>query len=196
MGGFTPLIESLSGVTFPTEDPTYPCCWGFPSHYLKAMGKSEDYAKQIEHEAWNTVKTDPTFWLMLKPLPGTQEAIAKLKTLAHNNAIYFITTRPGINPKQQTEDWLHAMGFPGATVIVSREKGMVAAGVELDVMIEDYAPNLWDVRRMRGNKVGCYLVDAPYNREDRMPFMTVVRDVNEALVVAVPELVREERIAA
>jgi uncharacterized HAD superfamily protein len=153
---FAPILSRLSHISFPLSDPNFPPVWDWPEYY--GCGPAEINA------AWENVIRDPGFWVNLVP---TENAAADLERLYNlhcaDHAIYFITTRVGIACKQQSEKWLANQGFPRATVIVSKRKGDIAAGIELDLFIDDKWENLDDVV-INSPATKCYLLNKPYNQ--------------------------------
>lgn len=124
---------------------------GDPNNYIKTWYYVTDqfgYTKAQDKEVWKSITSDPTFWIDVIPYPDAKETISKLADLWDDgNEIYFITNRPGIKTKLQTEQWLINLGtgiLP--TVIVSEEKGLNARALKLDFYIDDKNENCTDVR--------------------------------------------------
>ena len=182
--GFAPILTDLTGITFPLDEPTFPEVWQWPTLHLTNSGMSEKEAKAVESAAWKRVTQDPAFWLSLKPYPETASTLKSLTRLtAEGHEIYFITHRPGANPKRQSEIWLEINGYKreSPTVLVSGEKGFLAAGLGLDFFIDDKPENHEQVRRFCGTRCRRYIVDHPYNRHHDDKYAVRVTTVKEAL---------------
>ena len=185
--GFAPILTDLTGCRFPIDDPTFLKVWDWPEHYLTLHYNSRTKAEEMVGKAWEIAKSDEKFWLTLKPYAHTRNALARLQWLVSDgHEVYFITSRPGVFAKRQTEMWLQLNGFrwETPTVIVSWEKGLVAAGVNLDVFVDDKPDNLLKVRRQMGTRCSYYIVDYPYNRkpEDRQ-YCTPITHIGQMLDV-------------
>lgn len=137
----------------------------------KALG----YTNEEVSEVWKVIKTHSNFWVRLGSLPGARH----LKQLDSDstNEIYYITSRPGYTSKIQTELWLKARGVMNPTVLISSNKGPIAAGLGLDVFIDDKPENISDV--IKHSSARCYLLDYPYNRHASF---VRVNSLTEALV--------------
>lgn len=157
------FIERIIGVTdrdlFPARPFDIPC-WDYPQFY----GYTEAENKAI----WKNIESDPLFWASLPPLAG---AIANLVHLtdriSDGDEVYFITSRPGIGPKQQTESWLRAHAFVvhHPTVLISSQKGLCAKALKLDKYIDDRWENVVDVSNTH-LPTATYLQDQPWNRNE------------------------------
>lgn len=134
----------------PFDIPT----WNYPEYY--------GYLPMEVSQVWKSIKNDPTFWQKLPAYPDCREALGNLAVLdlaGHN--IYFVTARPGIYAKQQTETWLWEQGFDRATVIISAEKGLCARALGLHWYLDDRWENVCDVMATPGTRT--VLVTRPWN---------------------------------
>lgn len=157
-GGMVKLLKSLGDTTnLPIENPTFPAVWYWNKHY----GVPEDLWAQ----AWDTITTEENFWVSLRDLPTTPQDIVALKQVFnHGHEIYFLTTRPGMRAKFQTEAWLAVRQILCPTVLIAdspEAKGLIARGLKLDAMIDDRPENLMAMPE----SVQRFLYMAPYNRE-------------------------------
>jgi 5'(3')-deoxyribonucleotidase len=131
------------GLNIPPISNTYPDVWS----YDKAAGLS----KAAENQIWGHIGNSPDFWRNLPAYPDTQGFMTYLfDCYAFQNAdIYFITSRPGLTAKDQTETWLQNMMFPFSTfyptVLISSEKGMCARALKLTHYVDDRNENCADV---------------------------------------------------
>lgn len=126
--------------------------------------------------AWNRIKQMDDFWFKLLPLFSDEEG-RRVRDLTRDNDVYFVTSRVGKSPKQQTEWWLRcALGLQHPTVIVSSRKGEICAGIGADYCIDDKAGNAVYVGYHSPRTKSC-LLDAPYNRFDHDVLGSKVRRV-------------------
>lgn len=153
------VLFNQTGIKLPPVSDEWPDVWD----YDKAAG----FTSAQRSAFWEEVKTT-SFWASLLPLEGALEAIARLNELqGDGHEVYYITSRPGHKVKHLTEVWLRWHGAENPTVIISNDKGSIAKGLELEVMIEDKPENLVDVARatyVPNSHCRLYLTDRPYNR--------------------------------
>jgi 5'(3')-deoxyribonucleotidase len=133
-------------------------CWDYPEYY--------GYTREETSQVWETIKSDRFFWQNLPTYPTT---LYDLFTLAarfegHDDDLYFITSRPGIRAKRQTENWLEAR-WPARTVapltvLISSRKGDCARALNLDVYVDDRIENVVDVV---GTGTRTFLYSHPWN---------------------------------
>jgi hypothetical protein len=102
-----------------------------------------------QRQLWRHVETIDSFWETLTEIePGT---IARLASLVAERRweVIFLTRRPetaGSNSQVQTQRWLRAQGFDLPSVFVmSGSRGLVAAALALDFVIDDRPENCLDV---------------------------------------------------
>lgn len=152
-GSYIGLMNELSHKKI---DPGYPSKWLPP---IWDFEPSIGFTKEDVIAAWVAIKSSTSFWEDLDCLPG---AFATLDIdLDHD--VYYITARPGINVKSQTEGWLATnLQVPNPTVLVSDNKGPLAVGLGLDVLIDDRDKNIIEVAAA-SPRTQCYILDYPYN---------------------------------
>lgn len=149
---------------FPQE---YPCTWNWPEHY--------GYSDATVKEVWRRIKTSRDFWAKLTTLPD----MGYLSYIPTGAEVYFITARPGLNPKYQTEMWFRYYDVPSPTVLISDQKGLCCAALNLDKYIDDKWENVIDAAETSFATV--FLIDRPYNRfETDLPIRRV-KTLREAL---------------
>lgn len=178
--GFAPVLVKTSGRDlFPYHPYSDPPCWDWPEY----LG----YSKEEVTGALNDVKSNPKFWEKLEAYPDVDEIMNRLWNMQKaGHEVYFITNRMGITPKHQTDRWLYARTpsiLPSPTVLVSAQKGMSAAALELTHYIDDKPSNCTDVIKYRGLKTLTYLLDRPWNQEGAGSYVQRVKSVNEMLDV-------------
>jgi hypothetical protein len=153
--GFAKLLHKINPqVKMDYMDSVFPACWGWPHYY--------GYSVEDERRAWQEVTTNGVFWGALFPYETAYKDLVLLYELQNKkNEIYFVTSRPGITAKKQTEEWLYGHGFPGATVIIceSNRKAQLAAAIQADVMVEDRPETLMDLPLTTKARMIC----RPYN---------------------------------
>lgn len=115
-----------------------------------------------QHTVWSYIRNSTCFWRMLEPCAS----VSVFNTLTALNAeipLYFITNRPGIKTKQQTEGWLADHGVYNPTVVVTADKGYAVQGLGVTHYIDDKAGNaVFTKYQNKQSKV--YLLDRPYNQ--------------------------------
>lgn len=152
------LCIRLSGRDlFPPRPFDIPC-WNYPEHY----GYTTDEVKAV----WAHIKADAHFWAKLPQYSTTAADLDYLYLRERDgDDIYFVTARPGIETKYQTEGWIECRSwFTKPTVLISSAKGLIAKALELDVYIDDRAENWQDVRQTRP-ETKTLLMDRPWNRQ-------------------------------
>ncbi len=154
--GYIERTVQVTGVDlFPPRPFAIPC-WKFPEHY--------GYTGRQMRAVWKSIKEDATFWLRLGDYPETQGDIDYLQRLVNQGAdLYFITARPGVNAKVQTETWLWDRGLISPTVLMSKHKGLCALALGLDVYMDDKWENVYDVLS-EGTECAIALRDRPWNQ--------------------------------
>lgn len=142
----------------PGEQPTQ---WFFAEEY--------GYSEAEDEQAWGTILADPQFWEGLRAYPDTERFLGSLRpglrasALTEDDEVYFLTVRPGLVSKAQTERWLRAHGFPEPTVLIARgDKGSLARGLELTHFLDDRPANCFSVRD-GSPKTQVTMLAKPYN---------------------------------
>jgi uncharacterized HAD superfamily protein len=118
-------------------------------------------------QAWEAMCADRFFYSSLSPLSDLQGF--EFRAFARKHRVYFVTTRPwteGATIEYQTANWLGGIiGVSCPTVLVTENKGAVAAALGLDAFIDDKPENLADVHK-NSPATWLYLRDWPYNRPE------------------------------
>lgn len=145
-------------------DPFEPPCWDYAGHY--------GYTPDEDQKAWKLIREDGLFWQYLQPLPGAATFLDWAWRLHQDNwthgrshEVYFLTTRPGLQAKRQSENWLarYGMNSTPATVLIARgNKGELAKALGLTHFVDDRPENVYDVLDVH---FGCqtYMRRAKYN---------------------------------
>ena len=135
--------------------------WASWSHEI-TVGYTKDEVTAI----WEAIKSDPLFWVKLSPYWDALTVLERLTFRHYHDDVYFITARPGIEVKKQTELWLstHSPFFDETpTVLISSEKGMCCRALRLEKYIDDRPENVADVRRLSPD-TKTYLMDRTWNQ--------------------------------
>lgn len=173
----TGYIERVIAVTgkdlFPPRPFAIPT-WNYPEHY--------GYTSEEVSAVWESIKQDRHFWRKLPPYSETIDVVTSLGYMAMQDDVYFITARPGVATKEQTENWLlhyarMTSGYFSPTVLISSRKGDCAKALNLDVYLDDRRENCDDVFDNYPS-TQAYILDQPWNQNgvDRYPRVTSVRE--------------------
>lgn len=177
--GFIKRVIHITGVDlFPLRPFDIPM-WDYPQHY--------GYTEEQVNAVWESIKADCTFWRRLPEYDYTESFLYNKVEALHRagNDVYFITSRPGIAAKAQTEYWLRNAGLSWMepTVLISSAKGLCARALRLDVYVDDRWENCLDVvATSEGTKV--YLLDQPWNRDRSHPSIARISSLHEMDVFA------------
>lgn len=116
---------------------------------------------------WDIIKaTQDWFLLKPRPFPGVAEA---LSDLCVKHEVYFITSRAstaGFTAQEQSQRYIQGLGVEFPTVIANKDKGLVAAALELDYFIDDFPGNI-SLIMAKSPKTKVYMRDTSYNVEER-----------------------------
>src|SRR5690606_39184064 len=127
------------------------------------------YDREDVRRAWRQIHDSPNVWLDINPRPGAIEFFAELRRREGPSFDYtFITSRRGLTAKRQTSTWLSMHGLVFPTVIMTADKADVYDALKITHVIDD-AP--WNVQAALDLNLEAYLVEAPYNAEDRPSLM-------------------------
>jgi hypothetical protein len=153
------IIDVTGEDRFPPRPFDIPT-WYYPEHY----GYSKEATDFQTGTVWASVKNDPLFWEFLFGYSWTQETLDHLSFQVRNNGweVYFITDRPGVRTKQQTENWLKRYSFSNPTVLISGQKALAAKALKLDVYIDDKMENVEFVAR-EFPSCATFLLNRPWN---------------------------------
>jgi hypothetical protein len=100
-------------------------------------------------DLWHHVSTIDGFWESLEEIePGTVERLATIAE-ERRREIIFLTRRPataGATAQIQSQRWLEAKEFRLPSVyVVTASRGIIAAGLTLDIVVDDTPENCVDV---------------------------------------------------
>ena len=98
---------------------------------------------------WRHVDAAENFWESLQEIePGAVARLAEVAA-ARRWEVMFVTKRPpsaGATAQVQTQRWLQKHGFPLPSVyVVQGSRGLIAAALHLDVVVDDRPENCVDV---------------------------------------------------
>ena len=149
------FITTTGRDTFQPGDAENPPSWDWPD--------DRGYTAKETSAVWERIKTNHAFWLGLGETPHCSTLRMMVLDLMRNHDLYYITARPGVDAKWQTEQWLRAHLFIDLpTVLISSEKGLCARALKLDVYIDDNWDNVEDVLE-RSPETRTYLLNRRYN---------------------------------
>ena len=170
---FTPtyhkLVVGTSGRNlFEPDDDKNPPCWNTP--------ELRGYTKKEMSGVWSAITSSRDFWLHLPETPDSSTLRMCILDLQRFHDIYFVTNRPGIDSKWQTEQWLMLhLGIERPTVLISSMKGLVAKSLKFDCYLDDNLDNANDVVLMtlatdrpvgvEGPTTRTYLLNKSYNQD-------------------------------
>ena len=140
------------------------------------------YSKEQDKAVWKAIREDDKFWWGLSPYDDAFYAMEQITKLWEDkHEIYFITNRPGVDVKLQTEAWLINFGtgiLP--TVLISEAKGKCCDALKLDFYIDDKTENCEDVKR--NSLTNCLMLAQPWNHDiPGVPRIPTWRDFFEAV---------------
>lgn len=154
---FIPFVVAHTGRDlFHPEDVLDPPVWDYP--------ELRGYTHKELNEVWRSIATSDTFWFGLQPLPDFHQFRDRMTMACLRHDAYFITSRPGRTAKKQTERWLTKhLGLETPTVLIAKDKGLVARALHLNAYIDDKFENAMDVA-FHSPGTRSYLYDRAYNR--------------------------------
>jgi 5'(3')-deoxyribonucleotidase len=152
VGGAREVCKKLFGKP---DDSLVQTSWSFESLGIK------DYEERLMYKE---IDGTQNWWMHLKKMPNT----SLLKTLTELHRVVFITNRKdgaGWPIEEQTAEWLkQQFHIYNPMVIISRDKGPVAKGLELDYYIDDRPKNVQNVVEFYP-KCQTYLYRDTFNHE-------------------------------
>lgn len=127
------------------------------------------YDREDVRRVWRHINDSPNFWLDINPRPGAIRFFTELRRREGMTFDYtFITSRRGFRAKRQTQHWLGMHGIDHPTVILTADKFDVYDALKITHVIDDAT---WNVQAALDLGLEAYLVEAPYNAEDRASLM-------------------------
>jgi len=163
-------INPMVKVDFTADD--FPSCWEWPTHY--------GYSAADEQQAWTEIIHGGLFWRSLFPYATGNSDLIYLNSLQKKHDIYFVTSRPGVTAKWQSEEWLRAHGVANPTVVVTPKhasKKLIVQAVDIKLVVEDKPETLLDLPL----GVVTVLMKRPYNKAYWGTFERSVNSVKEGL---------------
>lgn len=152
------FVEEASEDKFPGRYPEFlPPVWNWPEYF--------GYDASIVKRVWQRIKRTEGFWEGLGPLSGVDILMERAPWVNHD--VYFITNRPGVRPKSETERWLKThLRISNPTVLIAKDtKAGIIRGLDLDTVIDDKYEHIRDVESAVPECTP-YVLDRPYNRAD------------------------------
>jgi hypothetical protein len=130
-------------VDFPIDNPAWPPVWDW-------FAADQGVDPKIADAAWDAVKNSLAFWATLPAYPNTPQDLRSLSdAMTFGWDVYFITCRPGLVAKFQTETWLfnHGLKIPYIPTVLICDQGYInkprlAKALKLNALIDDRPENL------------------------------------------------------
>lgn len=145
--------------------------------------------------AWEKIKQTYDFWTDL-PVE-VQLDREKLAELDRNHDLFFITARvQTLGPSVQWQAcwWLqNKIGIYFPTVLVSSDKGPLAAALKLDFFIDDRPKNCVEVKRARP-ECRVFVKDSSHNQDFVDPTIPRVKDLNAFISIVEDENGRSQTV--
>ena len=167
LANFIPAYQALVVLAdgrnlFHPDDVNNPPCWNWPEF--------RGYSPELMTQVWGKIIKSPNFWFNLKPILSNVASLAMVvKDMEWKHDVYYVTSRPGLRAKRQTEAWLvECLPYDEdviPTVLLASDKGAAAKTLKLDVYIDDNLDNIKSVLR-ESPKTRAYLLDKSYNQGD------------------------------
>jgi hypothetical protein len=160
---YASALTKVSGIEFPKASDDFPTEWNWEI----PGGCSPEQVSQV----WNDhILNNKTFWSLLHPCEGAGSAIYRLNRMAQQgDEVCFITNRPGIQSKYQTEKFLYRLGMNYPTVLVAADKLPLLKAMAIEFFIDDRPETIQEVAA-DATIPHVYLKDTPYNRTQIYPF--------------------------
>lgn len=128
--------------------------FGMPARDLRPVDwawSNMGWTKEQESQLWQALHDTENFWTDLEVQPGVDRML--VAELARKTTMYFPTARAqsiGMDVQIQSASWLrNNFLIPYPTVIVSSEKGPLAAALKYDYFIDDRDKNCLEVKKAR-----------------------------------------------
>ena len=123
----------------------------------------EGWSQETIDHVWAKVKDPKELFFYTMPSLLKRDEWTTMRRLVRNNDVYFVTSRPGVTAKSQTEAWLYdRLECPG-TVIITADKAGFAKLLKPDWAVEDNGINASRIARYIGVERSC-LIDRKYNQ--------------------------------
>lgn len=125
------------------------------------------WSKEQEAALWQDLHDTENFWVGLDAIPGVDRGL--VYDLSDATTLYFPTARAqaiGLPVREQSARWIQEQfQVPYPTVIVSNEKGPLAAALKYDYFADDRAKNCYEVKAARP-ECNVFMVDSSHNRDE------------------------------
>lgn len=169
----------------------------FTAHFTKTAGIVLQYPIPVttsaEHQSWSEfpgmkpeevtkvwahIANHPEFW---EEIPSLLEPIDVdiLKDLHSRHDVYFATSRRTHGALQATKNWLARHLHIVPSVVVTHRKGEFSKVVGANYTIDDKSENVDCVIWMTDGKTKSYVMDRPYNRDEKGPHSSKHRRVTK-----------------
>ena len=169
------------GCNIPMPSDSYPDTWNYPTD-------GGHVTKEQEREFWKWASTtgNYVFWRFLPAYPNAREFLRYANQAF--TEIHFVTSRPGKDVKEATEDALSMMGIPYPNVHIADFKPPVLAEIGATDFLDDRDKNFEDVIKWKmdqqtqfRNPIKLWMLDRPWNRHYSHNYVNRVKDPMEIL---------------
>lgn len=159
----------------------------YPPGYQATDWNFGGMSQSDQDKVWAKIKAVPNFWLALKPYRDNVWAIARHRLLYPEDEIFYVTARvptDGMPVAHQSQRWLSSVGIfgLGCAVIVKAEhkedKHSIYTELHVDAIVDDKLAEI-HINKAKGGPHLPVLLDRPWNQEDRIDGITVVRNLEE-----------------
>ena len=160
LAAFMPkFIDMARKAGFGPYDDRMPVDWAWSN-----MG----WTQEQQDSLWKQLANTTDFWVEdIQPLPQVTPNL--VKELSEYTVMYFPTARAnskGYDVGFQSARWLRwQFGSMYPTVIVSNEKGPLAAALKYDYFIDDRPKNVFEVKRARP-ECKVFLCESSHNQDE------------------------------
>ncbi len=151
--GYTRIGHRLYGT--PVGDSATQETWNFEDYPRLKLDKLQ---AAFDGPIWEIVKSSPDFWATLDPFN-----VSVMPRINHIENKIFITNRPGINTREQSEQFLENWGIENPKVILGSEKGPIAVREGVIAVIDDLYKNVVDIKAAMPPTY-CALLYCAYNK--------------------------------
>lgn len=128
------------------------------------------YSKTEVDNTWRSVDNQPLWWASLDPLPDAQHALIEISSMVSRQRVeaVFMTTRHSPTAHAQSVSWLRDRFVlrvcPQVCICANSEsKGLMTKALGLDLVLDDYTPNLLASKR-HAPETRVVLFDQAWNR--------------------------------
>jgi len=154
--GFTRIANKHFGT--PVGDIGSQQNWMFED--FPELGLTKDMCDFMSGPIWDEIRNDPKFWATLDPTN-----VSVMERINHIKNKIFITNRLGVNPREQSVEFLERWGVVNPLVVVAEKKAPVAREYNVVAHVDDYLKNMVELEQDGPRPLYLAMHHLPYNRE-------------------------------